>query len=201
MPPARTLLRRHLDLLESMGWWQEAEEFVEQYGEEFLNNTELASRLQIIRENRSIHSKAELHGRSFIGENDIVELHKDTIRLSYHLKEHSGEVENIFRHVIRALKALEDNLAYHPKEVNISLHGFRSEIRPDGDFEAGGLYDGRIHLNPCHGDTNTSRGLLITHELVHQAIADIAKGVVHAGSMKGWPSLSPKICRTGIWRH
>lgn len=177
MPPAWPLLKRHLALLESMGWWGEAEEFLEQFGEAFLNKNELDGRLRLIRENRSIHAKAELLGQSFIGENDIVELRRDNIRLTYHLKEHADDVADLFRHVVRSLDILRNNLEYRPKGVDIRLHGFQSEIHlGEGDLESGGVFDGRIHINPRHAGSSTSCGLLLSHELVHQAVADLTKG-------------------------
>jgi len=168
---------RYLLLLESLGLWQEAHDFLHEHGHAFLQKDELESRLKVIREHITITSKAELNGRSFIGEDDIVELRKDNIRLSYHLKEHSTDIENVFRHTLRTLELLEDRLSYRPDCVDITLHGFRSEIRlSDSSPGSAGLFDGCIHINPHSGSTHTSRGLLVTHELTHQAIAALGHG-------------------------
>lgn len=177
MPSSKFALHRHLTLLESLGWWKEAHDFLYEHGHTFLQKDELESRLKVIREYIAITSKAELNGRSFIGENDIVELRKDNIRLSYHLKEHSTDVEHVVRHTIRALELLEERLGYRPEFVDIALHGSRSEIRlSDSAPDSAGVFDGCIHINPHSGANHTSRGLLIIHELTHQAVAYLAQG-------------------------
>jgi hypothetical protein len=177
LPSNQTLLHRHLSLLESLGWWQEAYDFLHEHGHVFLQKGELENRLKLIRERIAITSKADLHGRSFIGEDDIVELRKDNIRLSYHLKEHSADAEHVVRHTLRALELLEERLGYRPELVDIALHGFRSEIRlSDSAPDSAGVFDGCIHINPHSGCTHSSRGLLIIHELTHQAVADLSRG-------------------------
>lgn len=168
-------LHRHLSLLESLGWWQDAHDFLHEHGHAFLHKDEFESRLRIIDEHIAITSKADLQGRSFIGENDIVELRKDNIRLSYHLKEHSADIEHVVRHTLRALELLEERLGYRPKLVDIALHGLRSEIRlSDSAPDSAGVFDGCIHINPHSGSNHISRGLLIIHELTHQAVAALS---------------------------
>ena len=172
-----TVMPRHLHLLEAMGWWREAEAFACEHGSFFLQKDELERRLKNIRENIAINAKAELGGRSFIGENDIVELRKDNIILTYHLKDHSIDVENVLRHVIRTLELLEERLAFRPESVEVSLHGMLSEIHlSDSAPDSAGIFNGRIHINPHTGSTQASRGILVTHELTHQAVASLSRG-------------------------
>jgi hypothetical protein len=179
-----SLIVQHLDLLERMGWWPEAEQVLYQHCMLIFDKDEFNRRLSLIKEKQKIYRKISAHprdGKSFIGEDDIVRLVKGPITIIYHLKDRHIDIEGVYRSLLQIMETVEDRLSYVPVEVFINLHGEHSELRVCTDDDRqnakqfAGRFDGSIHLRSSafHHSEPQRLTVIISHEYVHQAIRDI----------------------------
>lgn len=181
------MVMEHLDLLQRMGWWNECEQFLLSYGKELLSAEEFHQRLQQIREKQRIYetvSSPKPDGRTFIGEDDVVQMTKGPITLVYHLKDRHLDVEHIYRNLLRIAETVRERLSYEPGDIQVNLHGKHSEIRVFGTEDAqdrsipAGSYDGSIHLRSSafYKAEPQQMAVMLSHEYVHQAVCDLSGG-------------------------
>ncbi|MEW5911077.1 MAG: hypothetical protein AB1814_00845 [Thermodesulfobacteriota bacterium] len=182
------LIRRHLDLLQRLGWWRDAERFLRHEAAGVLSDAEIQSRLRLVHEKLEIYGGSggtDDAGESYIGEDDVVCLKKGGISISYHLKDRDLPIEQIYRSVLRTVSTLREKLRYDIPRVDIALHGPLSEIRVERPRAllpprswVDGAYDGtiRIKAGGAYGTEPQRIEVLVAHELVHQALKDISRG-------------------------
>ncbi|MFO8033085.1 MAG: peptidase MA family metallohydrolase [Desulfohalobiaceae bacterium] len=178
------LLLDHLELLKQMGWWQEAEDFLLRHSSS-LKEGELTAWLDYIREKKKIY-QAEIplksDGLTYIGADDVVQLNKGAITISYHIKDRCLDIEHIFRSLKKAMQHVGNVLNYHPEDIFLHLHGQHSQIQGgnlnDNENQASiiGLYDGHLRLNAgaFYSREPQKIAVMITHEYVHKAVADLS---------------------------
>ena len=181
------VLMAHFQLLQRLGWWDECERFLLAYGKDLLTQEELSAHLSETREKQRIYeriSEPGPDGRTFIGDDDVVRVTKGPVSLVYHLKDRHLDVEHIYRSILRIVESVRDRLSYEPQDIVVQLHGEQSEIRfadsgDPGGSRFAGTYDGAIHLRASAFHTREPQHLavMIAHEYVHQAVAELTGGL------------------------
>ena len=120
---------------------------------------------------------------SYIGEDDVVFLEKNGIRISFHLKNNGLDLVNIFRTVKRAQKLIKDKFDCDIEQMNINIYDSSEDLRRNvyspsrcGSWIAG-IFDGEIRIiSERNGEDPEALYILITHEIIHLAIRQIGRG-------------------------
>jgi len=181
------LVLKHLELLQRMGWWSDAERVLVEHGRPFFDEDEFTRRLQYIRDKKRIYSKlapVREDGKSFIGDDDKVEMRKGRVVIRYHLKDSSLDIKEIFRSLLRVMDSVGARLSFSPLSVEVDLHGPASMIGEScsdgrgGREWAGGVYDGviRIRSQGLYGCEPQRVYVLVAHEFTHQAVRSLSCG-------------------------
>jgi hypothetical protein len=196
-PPS--LLIDHVEALQRLGWWTEAERVLLQYKGDSLDPTEADRRLAFIREKKRIYARTDgdrAEGRSYIGENDVVQLVKEPVRLTYHLKDRNLDIEGIFHSLLRIIDLVRKRLSYDPPSVTVALHGPKSEIMIEGHTRddhrltpLGGLTTGSSVCVPraCMEASLSDSTSLSPTSMSIRLSRRSALVTAPAGWKKGWP--------------
>lgn len=118
---------------------------------------------------------------SYIGEDDFVSLSKGGIRINFHIKNPTLDIENVFRAVKRGQKIVKDKFDYNLEELCIDIHDSIGELRLEGKSKSryaswiAGIYDGKIRLiSEQENEEPEALYIILTHEIIHLAICDIS---------------------------
>ena len=179
------LIVRHIDLLERMGWLEESENILTQYGSSVLEEQEYRLRLDRIREKRRIYEKTSpgpADGRSYIGRDDVVRLVKGSVTMTYHLKDTGIDITAVYRTLVWIMDLVREYLDYSPRQVQVSLHhdhslpGSAADDKNDSQVRVAGSFHGCIHLRSSmfHDAEPQRLCVFLAHEYVHQAVSDIS---------------------------
>jgi hypothetical protein len=121
---------------------------------------------------------------SYIGENDFVSIIKDGIKINFHIKNSTLNIENIFRAIKRAQKIVRDKFDYNIEKLWIDIFDSIGELRQEGKSKSryaswiAGIYDGRIRLiSEQENEEPEALYIILTHEIIHLAICDISAGL------------------------
>ncbi len=179
------LIIRHIDLLERMGWLEESENILTQYGSSVLEEHEYNLRLARIREKRRIYEKTSpgpADGRSYIGRDDVVRLVKGPVTMTYHLKDTGIDITAVYRTMVWIMDLVREHLDYSPRQVQVSLHhdhslpGSPPDDNNDTQVRVAGSFHGCIHLRSSmfHDAEPQRLCVFLAHEYVHQAVCDLS---------------------------
>lgn len=120
---------------------------------------------------------------SYIGGDDYVILVKDGIRVGFHIKNPSLDIEGVFRTVRRAQKMVAERFGCALTGIEISLYDSKDEMRQEGRSRSryaswiAGIFDGQIRIIAEKGDEEPgSLFIVLTHEIIHLAVFTLGQG-------------------------
>jgi hypothetical protein len=123
-------------------------------------------------------------GRStYIGEDDLVSLVKGGIRIDFHIKNSNLNIENVFRTVKRTQKIVQDRLGHNLEKIGVEIFNSGEELIEGSKSKSviaswmAGIFDGNIRVvAEKDADVQESLYILLTHEIVHLAVAEMSAG-------------------------
>lgn len=121
---------------------------------------------------------------SYIGEDDYASLSKGGIRINFHIKNPTLDIENVFRSVKRAQKIVKDKFDYNIEKLWVDIFDSVEELRQGGKSRSrysswiAGIYDGKVRLiSEQENEEPEALYIILTHEIIHLAICDISAGL------------------------
>lgn len=125
----------------------------------------------------------EKNKSSYIGEDDLVTLQKEGIKINFHIKNRNLDIENVFRAVKRAEKVIKNKLDHDLENLCVDIHSSIEEMRQEGISKSryaswiAGICDGDIRIISEQGDKEPEAlYIILTHEIIHLAISEIGLG-------------------------
>lgn len=132
-----------------------------------------------IKEKREIYEKVKsvIKSRkdfvSYIGNSDVVTMNREGISVSFHIKDHTLNLEEIFRTVRRAQVKIQQMIGWDVRKIAIEIYNKTDEARGES-FSVGqnswiaGIYNGTIRVYK-YPDITEPQYLytVITHEYAH----------------------------------